>query len=73
MSTFEWLSLIGVLGAGFWTLSTKLSKIETALHDRVSYEDCSVKREKCPCVQERNERLRLDLSQTRTINRKDEK
>lgn len=55
MSTFEWISLIGVLISGFWLLANKLTKIETTLVGKVSYEDCSRKREHCPCVREMNQ------------------
>lgn len=57
MTTYEWLTLIGVLLAGFWTIATKLSSIEKALMNKVSYEDCSHKRDTCPCMQELNRRI----------------
>ncbi len=52
MTTFEWVTLIGVLICGFWALTQKLSKIETALVSKVDYAHCHEKREKCPCVRE---------------------
>ena len=52
MTTYEWVMLIGVIIGGFWTLSQKLSKIETALVGKVSYKDCSEKRDRCPCVRD---------------------
>ena len=52
MTTYEWLCLIGVLLGGFWILAQKLNAIEKALVGKVSYHDCSEKRDKCPCVQE---------------------
>lgn len=55
MSTYEWASMIGVIAGGFWVLSQKLSRIEVALAGKVSYADCSEKREKCPCVKEMEE------------------
>ncbi len=55
MSNFEWLSLIFVLLGGFWTLTQKLSKIETALVGKVGYKECSEKRDSCPCVKELEE------------------
>jgi len=50
MSNFEWITTIAVLLGGFWTLSKNLSDIKIALQDKVSYNDCSKKREHCPCV-----------------------
>ena len=50
MTTFEWISLIGILLGGFWVLSQKLSAIEKALVGKVSYKDCSEKRDRCPCM-----------------------
>ena len=55
MTTYEWITLICVLLGGFWQISQKLNKIETALVGKVSYEDCSKKRDKCPCVRELHE------------------
>ena len=55
MTTFEWISLIGVLLTGFWVLAQKLNAIEKALVGKVSYHDCSEKRDKCPCVRELHE------------------
>ena len=54
MTTYEWISLIGILLGGFWVLAQKLSAIEKALVGKVSYKDCSEKRDKCPCVIELN-------------------
>lgn len=55
MTTFEWISLIGILLGGFWVLTSKLTAIEKALVGKVSYKDCSEKRSKCPCVRELEE------------------
>ena len=55
MTTFEWISLIGILLGGFWVLASKLSAIEKALVSKVSYKDCSDKRDRCPCVRELEE------------------
>ena len=52
MTTHEWIMLILVLLGGFWTLSRQLAKIEVALSGKVSYTDCSEKRDKCPCHEE---------------------
>ena len=52
MTTFDWISLIGVLLGGFWVLAQKLNAIEKALVGKVSYHDCSEKRDRCPCVRE---------------------
>lgn len=52
MTTHEWIMLILVLLGGFWTLNRQLSKIEVALSGKVSYVDCSEKRDKCPCREE---------------------
>lgn len=52
MTTFEWISLIGILLSGFWVLASKLTAIEKALVGKVSYKDCSEKRDQCPCVRE---------------------
>jgi len=55
MTTFEWISLIGILLGGFWVLTSKLTAIEKALVGKVSYKDCSEKRDRCPCVRELEE------------------
>ena len=52
MSTYEWVTLIVVLLGGFWTLNRQLTKIEIALSGKVSYADCSDRREKCHCLTE---------------------
>ena len=62
MTTYEWLSLIGVLIGGFWLLTQKLTRIELALQGKVSYEVCSEKRDKCPCVKEM-EKIKTQLEE----------
>lgn len=52
MTTYEWISLIGVLICGFWVLTQKLGRIENILVSKVGYKECSEKREKCPCIKE---------------------
>ena len=52
MSNYEWISIIVVLIGGFWALGQKLTKIELAVQGKVSYDDCSKKRDKCPCVRD---------------------
>ena len=55
MSTYEWVATITVIVGGFVTLAQKLNRIEVALVGKVSYKECSEKREKCPCVREMEE------------------
>ncbi|MCQ2377998.1 MAG: hypothetical protein MJ016_02160 [Victivallaceae bacterium] len=52
MTTFEWLSIIITIAAGFVALLKKLAAIEVALVGKVSYKDCHEKRDNCPCVNE---------------------
>lgn len=52
MTTYEWLSLIGVLIGGFWLLTNRLTRIELAVQGKVSYDVCSSKRDNCPCVRD---------------------
>lgn len=52
MSTFEWISLIGILLTGFAALYRQLAKIEVALVGKVGYNECNERRKDCPCVKE---------------------
>ena len=52
MSTFEWISLIGILLTGFAALYRQLTKIEVALVGKVDYDECNQRRRECPCVRE---------------------
>ena len=49
MTTFEWISLLGVLIMGFWTLNRQLTSIEVTMKGKVSYDYCSDRQAKCPC------------------------
>ena len=56
MNWHDILTLGVILIGGFWTLHKELTAIREAICNKVTYEDCSHKRAKCPLV-ERIERL----------------
>ena len=57
MTTYEWISLLAVIIGGFWTLNRQLTKIELAVKEKVSYDFCSSRQEKCPCHEQIREIL----------------
>lgn len=52
MNMPELIALIGTLLAGFAWISGKLERINTSIAQTVTHDQCSQKREKCPCVKE---------------------
>lgn len=52
MGTGEWLSLLGILLAGFGFVIKLLWKIVTGLEHAVTHDQCARKRDKCPCIRD---------------------
>lgn len=50
MNWHDILTLGVILIGGFWTLHKELTAIREAICHKVTYEDCSARREKCPLV-----------------------
>ena len=56
MNWHDLIALLGVLICGFWKIHQELTGIREAISLKVTYADCSQKRQQCPLV-ERVERL----------------
>lgn len=50
MTTGDMIALLGVLLGCFAWVCNKLEKINSSLGQSVTHEQCSDKRENCPCV-----------------------
>ena len=65
MTTYEWLTIIGVLIGGFWTLNRTMTKIEVSIKDKVGYDVCSKNRKGCPLAEQ------IKKLEDKITNRKD--
>lgn len=48
MELHDLITIAAILIAGFWTIHKELTAIRVAISEKVTYEDCSKKRDKCP-------------------------